>query len=83
MKKQIKKISIIVAGVFFILLGLVGLALPFLQGFLFLAIGLVLLSISSTRIRGWIESHTRRFPKVHAAVEKLERWVISVIGTVD
>jgi uncharacterized protein len=83
MKKHIKRSLVVFAGVFFLALGLVGLALPFLQGFLFITIGLILLSISSTRVRGWVEMHTRRFPKVHEGFEKIERWVTRIIGTVD
>ena len=83
MRRKIKKTAIVAAGVVFLLLGLAGLALPFLQGFLFLAIGLVLLSISSARIRAWIESHTRPYPKVHAGVERLERWVTGIVGPVE
>jgi len=72
-----------VVGILFLLLGIVGLALPFLQGFLFLMIGLILLSISSTRARTWIESHTRRFPRIHTAFEKLEKWILKIVGPLD
>lgn len=80
MKRHIKKTALIVVGIFFIIVGIIGLALPFLQGLLFIAIGLILLSIASSRIRTWIESHTRRFPKVHAAFEKLEKWILKIVG---
>ena len=83
MKKNIKRTAVAAAGVLFVFLGLIGLALPFLQGIFFIVIGLILLSISSTRIRMWVESHTRRFPKIHAGVERLERWVTGIIGPVD
>ena len=59
------------------------LALPFLQGFLFLAIGAILLSISSKRIRLWVESHTRRYPRTHAFFEKNERWLQRIIGPLE
>lgn len=80
MFKNLKRIAILTFGVLFVLLGLLGLALPFLQGFLFLAIGLILLSIGSDTIRAWIESHTRKYPRVHAFIEKLEVWVTGYIG---
>ena len=83
MNREVKRILVIVAGIVFIVLGLVGLALPFLQGFLFLLIGLILLSISSTRVRVWLRVHTVRYPKVHAALEKMEVWVVRIIGKVD
>lgn len=83
MPKNIKRILIVTAGVVFIILGVLGLALPFLQGFLFLIIGLILLSISSASIRTWLEAYTRRYPKIHAGVERLERWIVGIVGPVD
>ena len=83
MHKEIKRILVIIAGVAFVLLGLLGLALPFLQGFLFLVIGLILLSISSARVRIFVESHTRRYPKLHAMVQKTEAWILRIIGPVE
>lgn len=79
MKTQIKKGLILIAAVLFLLLGVLGLFLPILQGLLFIAIGLILLSIISPKARTWVEHLTRRFPKPHAFVEKLEekirRWI--------
>ena len=71
------------AGVIFIILGILGLALPFLQGILFLVIGSILLSLASSKARKWIESRTIRYPKLHAFVEKTEKWMTGIIGTVD
>ena len=73
----------IVAGVFFLIFGLLGLALPFLQGIFFLAIGVVLLSLASTTIRKWIEQRTRKYPKIHIFVERIENWVVGIIGRAD
>ncbi|OGG60064.1 hypothetical protein A3C86_03240 [Candidatus Kaiserbacteria bacterium RIFCSPHIGHO2_02_FULL_49_16] len=83
MHKEIKRILVLAAAVIFIVLGILGLALPFLQGILFLVIGLILLSIASSKARKWIESHTIRYPKLHAFVEKTEKWMTGIIGTVD
>ena len=83
MNRELKRALVVVVGIIFIVLGLVGLALPFLQGFLFLAIGLILLSISSPRFRAWAITHTVRYPKTHAALEKIEKWVLGIIGPVD
>ncbi|HEY4516922.1 MAG TPA: hypothetical protein VJG64_03155 [Candidatus Paceibacterota bacterium] len=80
MNPRIKRALIWVAAIIFIILGLVGFALPFLQGFLFLAIGLILLSIASPRARTWIEHHTRKYPKVHAFVAKVEKRITDIIG---
>ena len=80
MNGRLKRILVFSAGILFVLLGLVGLALPFLQGILFLIIGIILLSITSPAIRAWVESHTRKFPKVHALVEKMEKRITDFIG---
>lgn len=80
MNKELKRILILVTAIIFLVLGVVGLALPFLQGFLFLAIGLILLSIASPKARLWIESHTRKFPKLHALVQRTEAWITKLIG---
>jgi uncharacterized protein len=80
MKKKIKRIVVVGLGIFFLLLGLVGLALPVLQGWLFIVIGLLLLSMYSPRLRGWIHDHTVKYPKIHQFVDKAESWVVRVIG---
>ena len=46
-----KRVLILVSGWFFIVLGILGLFLPILQGILFLAIGSYLLSLESPWVR--------------------------------
>ena len=70
------------AGVFFILFGLVGLVLPFLQGLLFLAIGIILLSLWSPRIREFMDRNTIKYQKVHKVIHDVEEWVVRRIGDV-
>jgi uncharacterized membrane protein YbaN (DUF454 family) len=67
MKRHVVRASKIVGGVAFILLGIAGLFLPFLQGILFLVIGLSLLSTESERARrlleklkAWVRRNRRR-----------------------
>lgn len=81
MNPQLKRGLIFAVAIIFIILGLAGMALPFLQGFLFLAIGLMLLSIASPTARTWIEHHTRKYPKVHAFVQDVEKRITDIIGT--
>ncbi|OGG50743.1 hypothetical protein A2763_02355 [Candidatus Kaiserbacteria bacterium RIFCSPHIGHO2_01_FULL_54_36] len=80
MNKELKRILLIAAAVIFIILGLIGLALPFLQGFLFLFIGVALLSLVSKRMREWLEVHTRRYPRAHKFVERIHAWMMKNIG---
>jgi uncharacterized membrane protein YbaN (DUF454 family) len=79
-KRQLKRIVVITLGVIFILLGLAGLVLPILQGWLFLAIGALLLSIYSPTLRGWMNTHTVKYPKIHKFVGRAQSWVERVFG---
>lgn len=55
MKRHVVRIGKLVAGGVFVALGVAGLFLPFLQGIVFLVIGLTLLSSESERVRRWLE----------------------------
>lgn len=80
MHRKIKRVTILTIGIIFVFFGILGLALPFLQGFLFLAIGLILLSVYSPAAHERIEKITKRYPKFHAIMEKIETWVARTIG---
>ncbi len=61
-------------------LGVLGLVLPFLQGFLFLALGTFVLRhqyIWAHRGMGWIES---RWPETVAKVEGMEQRLVARVG---
>ncbi|MBI3785079.1 MAG: PGPGW domain-containing protein [Deltaproteobacteria bacterium] len=49
------RIGRVILGIACLILGVIGLFLPFLQGILFLVIGLTLLSSESERARRWLE----------------------------
>lgn len=80
MRKKIKRGFVLIAGVAFVAFGIIGLVLPFLQGILFLAIGLILLSLWSPRIREFVDRHTVKYPKIHKVVREVEGWVVRIIG---
>ncbi len=54
----------------FVILGIVGLVLPVLQGILFLAIGFGILAQESEWARAWLQVLRRRFPRLS---EKMDR----------
>ncbi len=83
MKQHVKRAAVVVVGTCFVVAGLFGLVLPFLQGFLFMAIGLMLLSMTSPRFRKWLDIHTLRYPKLHSVVLRAENWILSKIGPLD
>lgn len=80
MQRHIKRVLVLTVALIFIVLGLAGLVLPFLQGFLFLAIGLLLLSLYLPSVREWMDRHTVKYPKLHQFVLKAESWVTGIIG---
>lgn len=71
MKKHLKRAVIDMLGVGFLVLGVLGIFLPFLQGFLFIAIGVYLLSLHSR----WAQTHLERFKSRHHKFAELFDWL--------
>lgn len=82
MQKQAKKILILTMGFVFIILGLVGLVLPFLQGILFLIIGFLILSLYFPSIRHHIQKHAQKSPHALSIVNKAEKWIAKFVGEI-
>src|SRR6476619_7500174 len=59
-----KRWAILLSGWFFVALGIVGLVLPILQGFLFIAVGLLILSRESVWACRQLERLRARFPRL-------------------
>jgi uncharacterized protein len=59
-----------ILGIICLIVGVVGLFLPFLQGILFLALGIYLLSKSSPRFKAWFAANISRFPRLEALIAK-------------
>jgi len=75
-----KRWAILIAGWFFIFLGILGLFLPFLQGILFLVIGLLLLAQVQEWPRRVIDKLKARYPKLGDMVEKCDQKVKGWLG---
>lgn len=63
-------------GSLLLLIGLVGLVLPFIQGWLFLALGMICLSPyvpQFARMEGWISD---RFPAIGVRIKRLKRVIM-------
>ena len=70
MHAQVKRALVLLVGWGFILVGIIGLFLPVLQGVLFLFIGLIILSSEYAWAHRLIAQLRQRFPKVgHVADE--------------
>ena len=57
MKKRIKKGVVVIFALLFLVLGAIGFMLPFLPGFIFIAVALILLSLISLAFRHYIAHH--------------------------
>lgn len=80
--QTVKRKLYLVAGTFFVILGVLGLFLPILQGVLFLLVGLVLLSKGSSRVRAMKQRFKRRYPKWGAKLDEAERWSKALPGKI-
>jgi uncharacterized membrane protein YbaN (DUF454 family) len=83
-KSLTKRILVLVAGWGFVLLGIVGLFLPVLQGILFLLVGLIILSSEYAWAHRLLARLRRRFPKIgrtaDQATEKAAAWLRRISG---
>ena len=74
--ESIKTIGILITGWFFVILGILGLFLPVLQGILFIMIGLAILSTSSELVQRLLRRFEERHPRYHARVEEMKKKVL-------
>jgi uncharacterized membrane protein YbaN (DUF454 family) len=84
MTKKIKRVAIIITGWAFLLLGVVGLFLPILQGILFIFIGLIILSTEYVWAHRLLSKLKARFPKLGRAADdaslKATAWLRRISG---
>ena len=69
-KRNVRQIVILAFGWAFMVLGVLGLFLPILQGILFLLIGLFLLSKESAQARWFRQWLRRRYPKLGKSLDQ-------------
>jgi len=83
MRQALKRAAVLVLGWAFILLGIVGLFLPILQGVVFLLIGLIILSSEYVWAHHLL-ARLRRYPAVDrvivTATEKAKSWMSRFSG---
>ena len=79
LSRPVQRVVVLGLGWFFIVLGILGLFLPLLQGILFILVGLYLLSRESAVARTWFERLRHRFPgldeRLTAMIERLRALV--------
>ena len=82
MQKKIKRIIVLIAGIVLIILGLLGLVLPVLQGVIFLIVGLLLVSLCFPKVRIWMQKYTERHKQTSLIINKTEKWLTKFIGEI-
>ncbi|HEV3206812.1 MAG TPA: PGPGW domain-containing protein [Terriglobales bacterium] len=84
MTSRTKRILVLILGWGFILLGIVGLFLPILQGVLFILIGLIILSSEYVWAHHLLNKLKQRFPRLgrtaDAASAKAAAWLQRLSG---
>ena len=73
----IQKFGLLIMGWLFIVVGIIGLFLPILQGILFIMIGLAILSSRSEVIKRFLKHIEERYPRHH---ERIEIWKEKIRG---
>jgi len=73
-RKQIRRITVLVLGWTLIGFGIIGLFLPILQGVLFILLGLYVLSRESETARVWLHNLRERHPAVDAKLNRWSQW---------
>ena len=69
---KLARIKWLIIGGAFVLLGIVGLFLPILQGILFIVIGIMCLAKGSAMVRAHKMGFKKRFPRIGAKLTFLE-----------
>jgi uncharacterized membrane protein YbaN (DUF454 family) len=76
-KTRIRKILEEIVGWVFLLIGVLGLFLPFLQGIIFIIFGIIILSATYPKLEIWIEDQFKkgesRHPKIRSFLSKVEK----------
>ena len=57
-------------GIAFLILGIIGLFLPILQGIIFIIIGIYILSLTSLTFKSWVDHHMGKYPRVKHVYDK-------------
>ena len=80
MMRHTKRVLVLLLAVFFLILGVIGLVLPFLQGILFIIIGLMLLAIYSPRVKGWVDALASKHQRLEDIIKRIDALIERIIG---
>ena len=82
MPLALKRKLYLASGFFFLILGILGLFLPILQGVLFLFVSLILFSKGSARARVLRRKFVKRYPQWGAKLDAAEKWLNGLPGRI-
>lgn len=78
MRKQIKKISLIAVGILLIIFGIIAMPLPVLPGFIFILVGILIVSFEYPTLALWLEKMSKKNEKIaqgySKALEELQKF---------
>jgi len=80
MKKKIKRIALDIIGWTFILFGILGIFLPFLQGILFTVIGIYILSLHSKFAHRELHKLKAKYPKIGGRIDSFDHRLRKFLG---
>lgn len=80
MPGKVKYTIVVSVGILCLIIGVVGLVLPVLQGIVFIIVGLVLLSLASERVRAFTKRYTATHPKLAKWFDTIEQRARRIIG---
>lgn len=78
--RTVKQVTYTFIGVVFLIVGIAGLVLPILQGWFFIAIGLIFISLESTIVDSWLEDLAKKNRHVYKHYSNLRGWIRLKLG---
>lgn len=79
MKKHVRRVILDLIGWILIVLGIFGIFLPFLQGFIMIALGIYFLSLNSVWFDSILKKFLRRHPKFANVFNKVDSFVKRIL----
>lgn len=78
--RRVKQITFTFIGLIFLIIGVAGLILPFIQGWLFIIIGLVFISLESPQLDTWLQRMSQKNRLTEKHFSKFRLWTRSKLG---
>lgn len=80
MKKKLKGIMVLFVGIILLMMGMFASIVPFVPGWVLIALGILCLTLYFPRLRNWVDGHTVRWPHLHNLIHRARMWADRNIG---